>query len=162
MTGWSDLDVTLLKYGKIKYSKFCVSSFLSRGCGRLESKFWRFEALLTRLSLVQWDGTDQSISSVLQRKKNTYKHRKIKNPVTEETLIGFVLRRLKKRLRQIIERIQGRLWNEIIIKIRNSRPQKYSRDLLMKTTFSTGLYFFPLNPAIPGVFWGDTDPENTF
>ena len=44
----------------------------------MESKFWRFEALLTRLSLVQWDGTDQGNSSVLQRKKNKYKHRIIK------------------------------------------------------------------------------------
>lgn len=54
-----------------------------------------------------------------KEKKKQEKHRKIKKPATEETLIGFVLRRLKKRLRQIIERIQGRLWNEIIIKIRN-------------------------------------------
>ena len=62
------------------------------------------------------------------KKKNKYKHRKIKKPSTEESLIGFVLRRLNKRLRQIIERIQGRLWNEIIIKIRNSRPQSWPAD----------------------------------
>ena len=85
------------------------------------------------------------------KKKNKYKHRKIKKPSTEESLIGFVLRRLNKRLRQIIERIQCRRWNEIIIKIRNSRPQKYSRDLLMKTTFSTGLYFFSSQSSNP---WG--------